>query len=132
MTRVRELMTRRVHTAAPTNSLTSAAQAMSDLDIDLLPVCDGRRLVGVVTRRDIRALLERSPLGEYVLGDIMIREARWCYEDTSVAGALKKMSEQNIDELPVINRRHQLVGMFSLRTAGLWQRSMQWVGGQIG
>lgn len=132
MTCVRELMTRRVHTAAPTNSLASAAQAMSDLDIDILPVCEGRRLVGVVTGKDIQAVIARSPLGEYLLGDIMTREVRWCYEDASVTTVLKKMTDQQLDELPVINRRHQLVGMFSLRTAGLWQRGMQWVSGRIG
>ncbi|WP_234305493.1 CBS domain-containing protein [Diaphorobacter sp. J5-51] len=45
---------------APDDTLTTAAQAMRELNVGALPVCDGERLVGMVTDRDmvLRGLAE--------------------------------------------------------------------------
>lgn len=48
-----EIMTRKVETVAPDASLQQAAQTMEAIGIGSLPVCDGRRLVGTITDRDI-------------------------------------------------------------------------------
>src|SRR5262245_13317434 len=62
---LKEVMTSRVTVIAPEATIQAAAEKMSDLDIGLLPVCEGGRLVGVVTDRDItvRAVAEgRGPV----------------------------------------------------------------------
>jgi CBS domain-containing protein len=38
---------------APAASIRSAAQLMAELEVGALPVCDGSRLIGRVTDRDI-------------------------------------------------------------------------------
>ena len=57
---LKEVMTPSVEVIAPEATIQAAAEKMSDLDIGLLPVCEGGRLVGVVTDRDItvRAVTE--------------------------------------------------------------------------
>ena len=50
---ISEIMTRDVETIAPDASLQQAAAAMEALGVGSLPVCDGRRLVGAITDRDI-------------------------------------------------------------------------------
>lgn len=46
-------MTRGVRTMSPSDSVTHAARAMKDLDVGVVPVCNGEKLVGMVTDRDI-------------------------------------------------------------------------------
>ena len=53
MTRVSEVMTRGVRAMTPNESLAQAAQAMGELDVGVIPVFDGERIVGIVTDRDL-------------------------------------------------------------------------------
>ena len=50
---VYEVMTPHVEVIHPDATLKEAATKMSQLDIGPLPVCDGERLVGMLTDRDI-------------------------------------------------------------------------------
>ena len=50
---VNEIITRDAEVIRPDTVLIEAAQKMNALDIGMLPVCDGDRLVGMVTDRDI-------------------------------------------------------------------------------
>jgi CBS domain-containing protein len=50
---IREVMTRDVAVVSPYESVREAARRMDDLNVGALPVCDGRRLVGMITDRDI-------------------------------------------------------------------------------
>src|SRR4051794_27719596 len=50
---VKEIMTQGVDTIAPDATIQEAAQKMEQLDIGPVPVCDGERLMGMLTDRDI-------------------------------------------------------------------------------
>ena len=50
---VSQILTRQVETIGPDTTVQEAAQRMRSGDIGSLPVCDGRRLIGMVTDRDI-------------------------------------------------------------------------------
>ena len=52
--KIAEVMTRDVRAIQPDRSVRdAAARIMDDMNIGVLPVCDGRRLVGMITDRDI-------------------------------------------------------------------------------
>lgn len=53
MTRIADIMSTDVRTIQPQQSLRRAAQCMRELDVGALPVCDGERLLGMLTVRDI-------------------------------------------------------------------------------
>ena len=57
---LKEIMTPGVEVIAPEATIQEAAEKMRHLDIGPLPVCDGDRLVGLLTDRDItvRAVAE--------------------------------------------------------------------------
>nr|WP_052170480.1 CBS domain-containing protein [Massilia sp. JS1662] len=55
MKTVGQVMTHDVVTVAPTDVLQRAAQQIRDMNVGALPVCDGQRLVGMITDRDITA-----------------------------------------------------------------------------
>jgi CBS domain-containing protein len=55
-----EIMTTNVEVISPEDTLQDAARKMRDRDVGLLPVCDGKKLIGMLSDRDItiRAVAE--------------------------------------------------------------------------
>ena len=89
---------------------------MSSLDIGALPVCDGSRLNGTITDRDItvRATAAgRDPKSTQVR-DCMGSELVYGFEDQDVEEAKALMEEKQIRRLPVLSRDKQLTGMVAL------------------
>lgn len=115
MTCVSEVMTRDAATVSPTQSLRDAARLMSDLNVGALPVCDGTRLIGMLTDRDIvvRAVSMGVPPDEAIEG-VVSGPATWCYEDDDVSAVQKKMEDAQIRRVPVVDREKRLVGIVAL------------------
>lgn len=116
MTRVADIMTRGVRAMRPSDSVVQAAQAMDELNVGVVPVCDGERLVGMVTDRDItiRAVAQGKADQGVTLSSVMSSEVSWCYEDQNVEEVMRDMSERQIRRLPVVDRDKHLVGMVTL------------------
>jgi hypothetical protein len=60
MERMRDVMTTGVETVAPGDTIRVAAEKMDALDVGSLPVCDGERLIGMVTDRDLAVRAVRA------------------------------------------------------------------------
>jgi CBS domain-containing protein len=116
MTQVSDVMTRGVRSMAPTESIMKAAQAMDELNVGSIPVCDGDTLVGIVTDRDIvlRGVAQGCAVDGTPLSAVMSEHTRWCYEDQSIEEAAEQMRSAQIRRLPVVDRDKHLVGMLSL------------------
>ncbi|MFN4117309.1 CBS domain-containing protein [Acidovorax sp.] len=114
MQTVSEVMTRGVRTMAPTDSVTVAAQAMRELDVGSLPVCDGVRLVGMVTDRDIVVRGVAEERANAPLREVMSEGLLYCREDDPVDSALESMRSQQVRRLPVVDKDKRLVGILSL------------------
>jgi CBS domain-containing protein len=108
-------MTRDAATLAPNATMQAAAKMMDELNVGALPVCDGHKLVGIVTDRDIvvRAVSAgmdpNSPVQSIASGPIA-----WCFDDDDVQDVQRKMAEQQIRRLPVVDHERHLVGIVSL------------------
>jgi CBS domain-containing protein len=114
--KVSEVMTRAVDVIHPDSTLDEAAERMRRLDIGPLPVCDGDRLVGMITDRDItvRGTAEsRDPVTTRV-SEIMSPEVVFTYDDEDVKEAAKLMQDHQLRRLVVLNREKKLVGIVSL------------------
>lgn len=127
MSTVSKVMTRGVRTLQPTASLVEAAQAMDELGIGALPVCEGSRLVGMLTDRDIvvRGVAQGCDPGNTRLGDIMSGHVRCCYEDEDVAAVAARMGQTQIRRLPVLDRDERLIGILSLGDVAVKENSGQ-------
>jgi CBS domain-containing protein len=114
--KVKEIMTTDVAIVTPTVTVLDAAKRMRDLDIGILPVCDGKRLVGMITDRDItiRATAEARDPTSTLVRDCMTPELDYCFEDQSEVEAERIMAEKQIRRLPVLTREKQLAGIVSL------------------
>ena len=116
MTQVADVMTRDVRTLSPKDSMLLAAQAMEELNVGSVPVCDGEQLLGMVTDRDItiRGVAHGKPADSTPLSDVMSTGVRWCFEDDSIDKVVDEMRDAKIRRLPVVDRDKHLVGIFSL------------------
>ena len=115
--KLKEIMTSDVEVIQPNDNLQTAAQKMRDRDIGFLPVCDGDRLVGVLTDRDVivRAMAEGMEFKAMVGRDLMTSPAIYCFDDQSVDEAAKLMHDNQIRRLVVLNRGNKrMVGVVSL------------------
>jgi CBS domain-containing protein len=111
-----EVMTRGVETIAPDASLQAAAEAMEAIGVGSLPVCQGRRLVGAITDRDIvvrGVATGRSPV-DMVVRDCMSEDISYAYEDEDAEEVLARMKALQIRRLAVLDRQKNLVGIVSL------------------
>lgn len=116
MTTVSDLMTRGVRTLTPADTVTSAARAMDELNVGVIPVCEGEKLVGMVTDRDIvvRGVAQELDAKTTDLSDVMSTNVRTAREDEDVDEVLSEMAESQIRRLPVVDDQDRLVGIISL------------------
>ena len=114
--KVNEIITHDPQVIRPETDLIEAAQKMKSRDIGMLPVCDGDRLVGVITDRDItvRGVAQGCDPKTARVQEVMTPEVIYCFDDEDVKEAAKKMEEKQVRRLPVLNREKRLVGIVSL------------------
>jgi CBS domain-containing protein len=114
--KVHDIMTSTVKVARPNESIRCAARAMRAMNVGSLPVCDGERLVGMVTDRDItiRAVADGADPDAALVKDNMSPEIIYCFEDDEASEAERLMQERQIRRLPVLDREKRLVGILSL------------------
>lgn len=111
-----EIMTRDVEVLASDGMLDQAARRMKDLDVGTMPVCDGERLVGMLTDRDIviRAVAAGADSRRTRVRDAMTPEVCYCYEDQDIEEAAELMHDEQIRRLPIVNRDMRLTGIVAL------------------
>jgi CBS domain-containing protein len=112
----RDVMTKNATCVEPGERVVDAAKKLSQLDVGSLPVCDGGRLVGIITDRDIvvRVLAEDQNVTEAVVEDAMSDDVVSVYEDDDINTLVKRMEEHEVRRMPVINRDSELVGIVAL------------------
>jgi len=115
MKTIAEVMTQDVEVLRPDETLRDAARAMADLDVGSLPVCDGHKLIGMITDRDItiRAVAEGKS-GDTPVSEIMTDDVVWCTDTDSIDEVLQQMSDAQIRRIPVVDGDRNLVGIVAL------------------
>ncbi len=113
---LKNVMTRDVEVISPDATIAEAASKMSTLNIGLLPVCDGNRLCGTLSDRDVtvRATAVGRDAKTTKVRDVMSPGVVYCFEDQDVDEAAKIMAEKQIRRLIVLDRTKNLVGIVSL------------------
>ena len=116
MSKIADIMSTDVTTIQPQESLRRAAQCMQELDVGALPVCDGERLLGMLTDRDIavRGVADGLDPDQACVSDIMSPEVTCCTADQDSDDAKRLMGDHQIRRLPVVDADRRLVGIVSL------------------
>jgi CBS domain-containing protein len=113
--RISEVMTREVRVAQLDDTISDAARLMAQLDVGVLPVSNGERLVGMLTDRDIAIRAVADGLGpDTKVEEIMTRDVKYCFESDECADIARNMGDIQIRRLPVVDKDKRLVGIVSI------------------
>lgn len=113
--KVKDLMTRNVEAAYPSDTIQAVARRMADGDFGYMPVCDARKVIGAVTDRDltVRALAAGLPPSTPV-AEVMTNASTVLRVDDDAEEVLEKMGETQVRRLPVVDDLGELVGVVSI------------------
>ena len=117
MQTIQDVMTRDVQSISPQETIQRAAQMMDELNVGAIPVLDGRKLVGMITDRDItvRATAAGRAPDSVRVGEVMSTDVRTCSPGQTVDEVLGQMGDVQIRRVPVIDQdSQQVVGIVSL------------------
>ena len=110
----RDVMTTSVVSVSPGDSVDEAARLLTFHDISGLPVCDGARVVGVISEAD---LIGKSGA---TVSEVMSAPAVTVSESTSLEDMAHQFTQQRIRRLPVVDGSGNLVGIVSRHDVLLW------------
>jgi CBS domain-containing protein len=112
----RDVMTRDPQCVGEQDSLRDVARIMKSSDTGVVPVVDGKKIIGLITDRDIvvRGLAEGKDLQNASVRDLMTRQVRSVREDSPIDEVLALMSSAEIRRVTVVNTKDELVGILSI------------------
>lgn len=113
---VRDVMTANPECVSEKDSIRDAARIMKDQDTGVVPVVDGKKIIGLITDRDIvvRGIAEGKNLESVRVNELMTKSVRSVREDATVSEVLNLMGSAEIRRIPVVNDRDELVGIVSM------------------
>lgn len=117
MQKVIDIMTPDVVSVSPEESILRAAQMMEELNVGAIPVCDGDKLIGMITDRDItvRVTSTGTPAETAKVKDAMTVNVSSCFGNQPVDELMDQMRDAQIRRVPVIDHNtHKLIGIVSL------------------
>ncbi len=108
-----ELIERKVVSVSPSTSVADVERLMVEQGIGGVPVLEKGRIVGIVSRRDVRAIASRR--GHEQVQAIMTRQPITAGEDISMEQALETMYTNKVERLPVVDDEGHLTGIITMQ-----------------
>jgi IMP dehydrogenase len=108
-----ELLIRDVITASPSQTIESVWRTMTEQSISGIPIIDNSKLVGIISRRDVRPIVKTEPNRKIV--EIMTRDVVTARESVKIDEAIDIMYEHKVERLPIINDKGSLIGIISMQ-----------------
>jgi CBS domain-containing protein len=115
MTIVRDIMTKDVQVCSLHDTVTAAAKIMRDINCGSVPVCEGKKVVGMITDRDIvlNCVAEEKDYKSIHCHDIMTKDVITCSPDTDVQECSRMMSDHQIRRIPVVENG-EIIGICAI------------------
>jgi CBS domain-containing protein len=115
MSRIADVMSLRVVSVRPEESVQTAIARMLEENVGSVAVTEGSELVGIFTERDVLRLAgQGGGLGELRIGDVMTRKLVTVSPDDDALAAARLMSERKIRHIPVVQDGNVL-GILGIR-----------------
>jgi CBS domain-containing protein len=112
---VADVMAFRVVKVTPEETVQVAIARMLEENVGSVAVCEGERLVGIFTERDVLRLAGDGPdFAAIRVGDVMTRQLVTLSPDADILDAARLMGERKIRHLPVLEGEN-LLGMVGIR-----------------
>jgi len=107
--RVKDYMTRDVATVSPDATVREVARRIAESDgHNGFPVCDGRRVEGFVSARDLLLVAEDEPIFKVMSDELIV-----AHPEMRLTDAARVILRSGIQKLPVVDDAGNLVGIIS-------------------
>jgi len=110
--RAEELIVRDVLYVEEEATVSETENFMRQKNIGGVPVIGKGKIIGIVSRRDVRAIGSR---GDEKISTIMTRNLITADEDITSEKALEMMYTNKIERLPVVDKRGRLIGIITMQ-----------------
>jgi CBS domain-containing protein len=112
-----------VFTIEPEATVQAAAELMNQHRIGCLLVCEGTRIHGILSERDIlqRVVAARRDPSTTTVAEVMTVHVIFASPDMPIEQAQRIMMEKRIRHLPVVSNDGQLCGMISIGDLNAWE-----------
>lgn len=129
---VNEVMTTSVVTLNSNDTVERAATLMREHDIGSIPVCEGTRIKGILTDRDItlKSVASGKDSKRQTVNEVMSTNIVTGNPNMSLDEATKLMSENQIRRLPVVDNNN-LVGVIAIGDLATENRSDEMAGSAL-
>ena len=108
-----EIIEREVLTVTPDSLISDADRMMTYHGIGGVPVVENGKVIGIVSRRDLRAIVPR--IGAQPVRSIMTYEPIVAEEGISTEDAFDLMYSRKVERLPVVDSEGTLTGIISMQ-----------------
>lgn len=115
--KVKDCMCHEVAYLTPESTIEDCAKLMCNKHVGCIPVCDNTKtIVGLVTDRDVilRSIACDKDIKNTPISDIMTCKVCCCSPNEEVNEAEKKMSDEQIRRLPVVDENNKIIGIITL------------------
>lgn len=113
--KVKDIGIKEVHCANPSTTLSEIASMMKRHNVGVIPICQGKKLLGVLTDRDLVVSCMAADMNpkECKARELMTSNPITVTPDTDLEEAARIMGREQIHRLPVVEDG-ELVGIVSL------------------
>ncbi|GGG13085.1 CBS domain-containing protein [Paenibacillus abyssi] len=114
MKTVKDIMSKDCVTATMKDNIYELAVLMKNNDIGFVPIVEGRKLIGVVTDRDlvVRGYAQKHS-GSTGVSEVITKDIKTISSSTSVDDAARLMANNQIRRLPVVDNG-ELIGIVAI------------------
>lgn len=113
--KLRDIMSTNIVSLNPNDTVEDAAQIMKEHNIGSVPICEGEKVIGIVTDRDIvlRSVASGENFKHQSVRNIMSSNPVLGNPEMKVQDVERVMGERQIRRIPVVEN-NKLTGMVSL------------------
>jgi IMP dehydrogenase len=98
-------------TLGPDASTARAREIMETHNVSGIPIVEGDKLVGILTRRDLKFLSDETDIRNVMTSERLVTAA----PDTSLEAASKILNEHKVEKLLLVNEAGKLSGLITMR-----------------
>jgi IMP dehydrogenase len=109
--RAENIIIEKPYAVAPTDSIAAARQLMRESEVGGLLVLEGRKVVGIVTERDLQFVDDERRAVKSLMSTKLVTAA----PGISMDKAQRILGENKIEKLPIVNDKGELVGLITAR-----------------
>jgi IMP dehydrogenase len=106
-------------TLNPNQTVQRAREVMNEQNVSGIPIIDGKRLVGILTQRDLKFLRDDSvKISEVMTKDNLIKASA----DTTLEQAKDVLQKHRVEKLLLVNDKGELAGLITMRDIDRFQQ----------